>query len=442
MKTLPLAAAAAAVFTLVMHAAGQVPEPKFRAVTIDDKIQIGYGVAVSDVDGDKLPDILLADKKQFVWYRNPGKSKAGLPESSPQPWDKFVMAENLTVQDNVCIAAQDIDDDGKCEVAVGAGWNPSDTEKSGAVFYLIPPADRTQRWDPVKLHAEPTTHRMRWAHLSEVSYTPARVEHATQSFTPPAADSRGPPDWALIVLPLHGRGNKNGEGAPVKVLAYRRPADPRAEWKTQVVHESMHMTHNFAKHQEGRKLTLLIAGKEGIGTSTFVPSRPEEGWTTKPLLDASGTPAAKGGAGEVKLGSLSKDRSFIATVEPMHGNRLETYVIDLPPPGQQTFEWKTRQLTDGLTEGHALACGEFLGIQSDQIVVGWRGSKPEKKAGIALWTPLDAQGEKWRESVVDDGGMACEDLQLADLNGDGTLDIIASGRATKNLKIYFNETVR
>ena len=32
--------------------------------------------------------------------------------------------------------------------------------------------------------------------------------------------------------------------------------------------------------------------------------------------------------------------------------------------------------------------------------------------------------------------------QLADLDGDGKLDIIASGRATKNVKIYFNETPR
>jgi hypothetical protein len=35
--------------------------------------------------------------------------------------------------------------------------------------------------------------------------------------------------------------------------------------------------------------------------------------------------------------------------------------------------------------------------------------------------------------------MACEDACLADLDGDGKLDIIAAGRATKNVKIYFNE---
>jgi hypothetical protein len=36
--------------------------------------------------------------------------------------------------------------------------------------------------------------------------------------------------------------------------------------------------------------------------------------------------------------------------------------------------------------------------------------------------------------------MACEDLQIADLNGDGKPDIIASGRSTNNLRIYWNKS--
>src|SRR4051794_19081439 len=184
--------------------AADPPVPKFTPQTIDDKIQIGYGVATADVDGDGKPDILLADKKQFVWYRNP-------------TWEKFVIAENLTKRDNVCLAAEDLDGDGKCELAVGADWDPNDRENSGAVFYMIPPADRTQKWEAVKLHAEPTVHRMRWVQVGR--------------------------DAALVVAPLHGRGNGGDTGS--RILLYRKPVDPRAEWETELVTDGLHATHNF-----------------------------------------------------------------------------------------------------------------------------------------------------------------------------------------------------
>ena len=43
-------------------------------------------------------------------------------------------------------------------------------------------------------------------------------------------------------------------------------------------------------------------------------------------------------------------------------------------------------------------------------------------------------------TMIDDNQMACEDLKVADLDGDGKLDLVAAGRATKNLKIYWNVT--
>ena len=39
-------------------------EPKFQEQVLDTKVAIGYGLAIGDVDGDRKPDILLADKKQ------------------------------------------------------------------------------------------------------------------------------------------------------------------------------------------------------------------------------------------------------------------------------------------------------------------------------------------------------------------------------------------
>src|SRR6185295_15325420 len=119
------------------------------------------------------------------------------------------------------IAAQDLDGDGKCEIAIGAGWNPGDTVNSGAVFYLTAPADRTQKWDPVELPHEPTVHRMRW--LKDAS-------------------SGG---HYLVVAPLHGRGNKAGAGEGVKIMAYKKTGAKKDSWKLDTLNETMHMTHNI-----------------------------------------------------------------------------------------------------------------------------------------------------------------------------------------------------
>jgi hypothetical protein len=43
-----------------------------------------------------------------------------------------------------------------------------------------------------------------------------------------------------------------------------------------------------------------------------------------------------------------------------------------------------------------------------------------------------------QKSVIDDGGMATEDALAADLDADGRPEIIAGGRATHNVRIYWN----
>ncbi len=44
--------------------------------------------------------------------------------------------------------------------------------------------------------------------------------------------------------------------------------------------------------------------------------------------------------------------------------------------------------------------------------------------------------------AIDDDTMAAEDVRIGDLNADGRLDIVAAGRATHNLKIYWNREAR
>jgi hypothetical protein len=372
----------------------QISKPNFKLQVIDNQIAIGYGLAIGDVDGDKKLDILLADQKEIVWYRNDGSS---------QPWKRYVMAANLTPKDNVCIAARDIDGDGRVEVAVGAMWNPAETKdltQSGAVFYLISPKDPTQLWEAVPLHHEITTHRMRWAKVGKNKYQ-------------------------LIVVPLHGLGNINGEGKGVKVLAYDIPKNPKQMWPYQVVDSTLHITHNFEVWEDNNATQLLIGSKEGGKLIAYQQNK----W------QATGQWIGEGlGVGEVRKGTLPNKDIFVAAIAPWHGNQL----VVLNP---KTNVKKT--LSDRLSQGHALACGDFLGLGYSQIAVGWRNPNADKKVGVRLFVPQDTNGENWEEFVLDESvRMACEDLQTADLDGDGDLDIIAAGRATLNILIYWNQRIK
>ncbi len=367
-------------------AAGISPLP-FRPQVVDDTVGIGYGLAIADVDGDNRDDILLADAREIVWYRNPA-------------WEKFVMARELTVKDNVCIAARDIDGDGKAEVAVGAGWNPNDTVGSGAIFFLERPQDPTSLWHAVRLPHEPTTHRMHW-----IKTDGAR--------------------WLLAVLPLHGRGNKGGSGEGIVFQGYAYPASPAAEWLTVVLNRDLHLAHNFdLLETSGAATSLLVAAKEGVQRLTQTGGR----WSTEAVTT---TPA-----GEVRRGRDLKGGEYVVTIEPMHGNQVWVTRAGSSGGGRTLLD-------DSLIEGHALATGDLLAIGHDQIVVGWRGSAARRgqKVGIKLYAAAEGSETAWTlRGLIDDNTMACEDLKLADLNGDLRLDVIAAGRATKNLVIYWNET--
>ncbi|MCB1233686.1 MAG: VCBS repeat-containing protein [Verrucomicrobiae bacterium] len=366
--------------------------PAFDAQTLDAEVEIGYGVAVADVDGDGLADVLLADRARFSWYRNPD-------------WSRHDLAKNLTLRDNVCLAAADIDGDGKAEIAVGGQWNPGETTdraRSGSVHFLVRPADPRALWTPVPLFHDPTVHRMRWVRTRAG-------------------------DFRLIVLPLHGIGNVEGEGTNgVNLRAYLPPgAESRARpeaWSDVVLDDSLHRAHNF----DDRGGDLLVAGAEGILRRDAMNTDSDEAAL---LITPENSDPPTRGAGEARFGD-----GFIAAIEPMHGSDLVVYE-EIPPGAPK--RWRRTRLTGDLGQGHALATGDVLGLGSDQVVAGWREPDASGRVGIGLFF-REKPGEAWRSILIADNTMACEDLKLADLDGDGRLDIVASGRATKNLVIYWN----
>ena len=366
--------------------------PKFASQTIDDKISIGYGLAIGDMDGDGKQDILLADAKEFVWYKNP-------------TWEKRTFAKLPGPRDNVCLAAQDIDGDGKVEIAVGGNWNPGETTdeaQSGSVHYLIRPKEAGAMWEAVELPHEPTVHRMRWVQDNQKA-------------------------WTLVVLPLHGRGNKDGAGDHgVKIQAYYPPSNPSGatEWKIETVDQSMHVTHQL--DVDAVFGGIVVGGKEGLIQSGI--KAPTQVLSLQDAKESPLPPRPFAGIGEIRCFEYGK----FAAIEPFHGNLLTVY--DVTNDGQKRDRIV---LDDQLAQGHALGCATFFGEKpTQQIVAGWREPNAAGKFGIKIYWKT-AEGP-WTNAWVDENKMACEDLKIADLNGDGKPDIIASGRSTKNVVIYWN----
>ncbi|MEZ5301546.1 MAG: VCBS repeat-containing protein [Verrucomicrobiales bacterium] len=312
MKTTPLTAFASISALAALSAIAWLPAAafaqKFEAQTIDAKVAIGYGLAIGDVDGDGKPDVLLADKREIVWYENP-------------EWKRHIMAKNLTTLDNVCIAARDLDGDGKVEVACGAMWNPGETDdpaKSGSLHYLIRPGgDPRGAWQPVRIQPhDPTVHRMHWARL-------------------------GDGKWGLAVAPLHGRGNRGGKGENgARLQVYPLPADPAdgSAWKPATLSERMHATHNFdVIPAESGAEAFALAGAEGI-------QQVKAGCLRRHRTRFGSTRRNMARRAQARCGSVESEGD-VCRIEPMHGNELVVYS---PADGGG---WKRSVLIDSMNQG-------------------------------------------------------------------------------------------
>lgn len=376
----------------------------FRTQELDVKLGVGYAVLLVDVNGDGKKDIVVVDTNRVIWFENPS-------------WKMRTIIQGMTKPDNVCIDAYDIDGDGQLDFALGADWKPFNTQSGGTLQWLKRGKSLDEPWSVYPIDMEPTVHRIRFA------------------------DIDGDGKAELISVPLMGKGStaKNNwqDGEPVRIIAYHIPKDPTKDrWSPEILDHGLRVIHNFqpipSPYRKG--MDVITASYEGV----HVLTKTGEKWSRHKLGEGNqATPEGKRGASEIKQGVLASGSKVIGTIEPWHGDQVVVYAS--PKPGSRSGRMTRHVIDEELKWGHAVSFADLDGKAGDELIIGVRDNGGKEKCGVRVYKALDEQGTKWSRQLVDPGGVAVEDLAVADLDGDGRPDIVAVGRATKNVRIYWNQ---
>ena len=396
------------------------------------RIPHGYQVAVADVNGDGLMDVLgLSSEESIVeWYESPS-------------WQAHPITTHT--RKNISLAPLRRSGFGLLGLALATDFTLEDSTRGGNIWWVEPPvfgpraigANVSQVGTPPSAEMEwrrflvahvPTSHRLRWADL----------------------DGGGRPE--LVDAPILGYGARApgyGVGAPLtwfeapqiifESRSLVRSEDRDWPWRSHLIDDSLTVVHgiNVLDWDGDGRDEILTASFEGVHLFHSTGRGQGLRWTKvrlaageqAPKSEASGgvTSEARRGSSEIGVGKV-RGRHFLATIEPWHGEHVVVYF-----EGERGQLWNRQVIDSSFHDGHALACADLDGDGNDEIVAGFRGPG----TSLHVYAAADSSGLAWERQTLDTE-MAASGVVIADLNGDARLDVVAIGASTGNVKWYEN----
>lgn len=367
----------------------------FRGHLLDDTIKSVYGLAVADINGDGKLDIVAGSTGESViaWYEAPH-------------WKRHLVTDQGS--GHITIAPYDLTHNGTVDLIVGSGFNRGVNAAGGYLHWLEAPTSDGENWKSHRIADVPFIHRVALAHFS-------RNRTSSVPF--------------LIVASIRGEDGKPGEWhSPGSLWCYALPPDPLSvtSWQSHLLDDSLRINHGLSINDvdgDGRD-DVLISCTEGL-IWYEPPAAPMTDTWGKWLIsdrECSDTFAA-----DIDGDGVNE----ILAIEPWHGNNLVWY----KPTGDLRREpWERYLIDDTLNRGHSLAAVDVDGDGVLEVICGYNG----EGTSLLLYRLEDIAQNRWRKEIIDAGGLGVGQMHVLDMNGNGKLDIVASGLSTGNVKWYEN----
>ncbi len=251
---------------------------------------------------------------------------------------------------------------------------------------------------------------------------------------------RIPTSHRLRWADVYGNGKQVLVVAPLTGLKAEAP-DYRGQTPIYFYKPGAWMRETIPQQTEGVQHGIFITdwdreGHDAILTASFLGIHllrlGKDGvWTRTELAKGDPAPWPKSGSSDVTtgwLGTKPAKTRYLAAIEPWHGNKVAVYRSD------KKGVWQRQVIDEAFDQGHTILAADLNGDGSDEIVAGFRG----KARGVYIYYANGPKAERWTNHPLDNS-IAASSCAAADLNADGRVDLVCIGSATANLKWYENK---